>query len=71
MIAKVGMIAYKLELPVGSLIYDVFHVSQLKKQVGPLSPVFQILPPVLDTSTLLHQPKAILIDVEWEISSKT
>jgi hypothetical protein len=57
---RIGKVAYKLELPTGSLIHPVFHVSQLKKYRSDYNPVYTDLPklPVLDLMDT--EPKTIL-----------
>ena len=47
-IRKVGEVAYELELPMGSKVHNVFHVSCLNKVIGQHISVLYTLPPLDD-----------------------
>lgn len=54
-LAKVGELAYKLCLPSEAKLHPMFHVSLLKKKIGPVSVVSSILPEFDDDGKLLLQ----------------
>ena len=57
--AKVGTVAYKLELPTGARVHPTFHVSQLKQHVGHATTQSQL--PLLDADGIIaKEPIAIL-----------
>ncbi|KAL4312283.1 hypothetical protein GQ457_01G050680 [Hibiscus cannabinus] len=58
-VGKVGKVAYKLQLPSGSKVHPIFHVSQLKKHIG--SALYQSgLPIVGSDGTINKEPMKIL-----------
>uniref|UniRef100_A0A803PDP7 Chromo domain-containing protein n=1 Tax=Cannabis sativa TaxID=3483 RepID=A0A803PDP7_CANSA len=58
-LARVGVVAYKLELPPISTIHPVFHISQLKRVIGTTlsSPT---LPPMTPDLEVHMEPESVL-----------
>ena len=59
MLQKIGTMAYKLELPVASRLYPVFHVSCLKKVIGDKLPVQTILLELDEEGKIILDPEAV------------
>jgi hypothetical protein len=57
---EVGKRAYKLQLPEDTQLHDVFHVNQLKKQLGPQAVPNPKLPLVTASGKLKLYPSAVL-----------
>ncbi|KAA0066459.1 Retrotransposable element Tf2 [Cucumis melo var. makuwa] len=58
--AKVGTVAYKLDLPTDSSIHPVFHVSQLKKFIGDCTGIQPTLQFVNENLEWQAQPEEVL-----------
>ena len=70
MIRRVVKVAYELELPIGSKIHKIFHVSCLKKAIGKHVVATMDLPPIDDEGHLVLQLEAILDTQERQLRSK-
>ena len=59
-IQKISLVAYELNLPDKSRIDNVFHVSNLKKQLGQYQSTQTTLPTLDEEGKLVLEPKAII-----------
>jgi hypothetical protein len=70
---KIGIVAYKLQLPSSARIHNVFHVSLLKKYDGPVPDQVVPLPAVFHGKVLPSPEKIIWARLNrgvWELLVK-
>ena len=65
-----GEVSYKLDLPTGSQIYPVFHVSNLKARLGAHMVPRPSLPIVTDDQILASELVAVLDSMSHQLRSR-
>ena len=59
-LARVGAVAYRLELPLGAKVHPVFHVSQIKQHLGNTSAQKHL--PIMDKTGLIAKEPLSIMD---------
>ena len=59
-VGKVGAVTYRLALPETTLIHPVFHVSQLRRAIGPAQPADALPAELTDELELIVEPERLL-----------
>lgn len=57
---RIGLAAYKLKIPEGSLIHLMFYISQLRQHILDHTPSFSTIPVTIDSSVADTIPEAIV-----------
>jgi len=70
-LAKIGEVAYRLDLPAGFAIHPVFHVSHLKAKLGQRTIAIPLLPSVNSQGILTLEPVAILQTRSHKLHNRT
>ena len=70
-IQRIGEVSYKLDLPSGSLIHPVFHVSCLKAKLGDKVVLRPTLPTINADLVPIPEPVLILDRKSIQLRSKT
>lgn len=67
---KIGQVSYKLDLPEGSLIHPMFHVSNIKAKLGQRVLPRPTLPAVNADLIISPKPMSILADKSHQLRNK-
>jgi hypothetical protein len=70
-VERIGAVAYRLKLPVGSKVHPVFHVSLLKKAVGQYQEESELPDNLTGEQDELYEPEAILAARKVQQQGKT